>query len=298
MKWFKHMTCSYNDERLSAIVDKLGMEGYGFWWRLLEIVAEKLDETGDCSCSFSAKKWGNFFGFSAKKFEKFVGIFKNSGIFEVEFSENQVTINIHNLLKYRDEWSRKKTKNSGVTPEKLRRKDTDTDTEKEKEKKTDTSYLAQSDAHAPSAQPPDVPQVEPTVACIPLSDGTEFAVPESLVREYEMAYPGVNVFGELAKARAWCLSNPKQRKTRNGVRRFLNSWLDRAQNNATRASPVSGAGRAMTARQIEAEERGDFATQILKFDEAMRNGKLADCGSGTQQDICALSSAETCSRRI
>ena len=164
--------------------------------------------------------------------------------------------------------------------------------------KTDTSYLAQSDACASSAQPPEVEHEEPAVAHIPLSDGTNFAVPESLAQEYAAAYPGVNVLGELAKARAWCLSNPKQRKTRSGIRRFLNSWMDRAQNNATRASPAARAGRPMTARQMEAEERGDFATQILKFDEAMKNGRLEDYSSGTRQDICALSSAEARSRRI
>lgn len=129
MKWFRHMTCSYNDERLSAIVDTLGMEGYGFWWRILEVVAEKLDETGDCSCSFSAKKWGNFFGFSAKKFEKFVRIFQNFEIFEVKFSENHITVNIPKLLKYRDEYSRKKVKKSGQTPDKNPQVDTDTEEE-------------------------------------------------------------------------------------------------------------------------------------------------------------------------
>ncbi len=123
MKWFKHMTCSFNDERLSAIVDMLGMEGYGFWWRILEIVAEKLDESGDYSCSFSAKKWGNFFGFSAKKFEKFVRIFQKFELFEVEFFENAITVSIPKLLKYRDEYSKKKGRNSGQTPEKLRRKE-------------------------------------------------------------------------------------------------------------------------------------------------------------------------------
>ena len=164
--------------------------------------------------------------------------------------------------------------------------------------KTDTSYLAQSDACASSAQPPEVEHEEPAVAHIPLSDGTNFAVPESLAQEYAAAYPGVNVLGELAKARAWCLSNPKQRKTRSGIRRFLNSWMDRAQNNATRASPAARAGRPMTARQMEAEERGDFATQILKFDEAMKNGSLEDYSPGTRQDFCALSAANASQGRI
>ena len=95
------MTCSFNDEKLSAVVDELGMEGYGFWWRILEVVAEKMDE---------------------------------NRIFDVEFSENQVMVSIPNLLKYRDEWSRKKARNSGVAPEELRpsrafKKDQDIDKE-------------------------------------------------------------------------------------------------------------------------------------------------------------------------
>lgn len=30
----------------------------------------------------------------------------------------------------------------------------------------------------------------------------------------------------------WCLSNPKNRKTRSGAKRFLNGWLSRSQNSA------------------------------------------------------------------
>ena len=67
MKWFKHMTGSWDDEKLSAVIDILGMEGYGFYWRLLEVIAEKLDANNETSCTFSAKKWGNFFQFSPKK---------------------------------------------------------------------------------------------------------------------------------------------------------------------------------------------------------------------------------------
>ena len=104
--------------------------------------------------------------------------------------------------------------------------------------KTDTSYLAQSDAGASSAPEPADEQ-DPPVAMIPLADGSEFPVPASLASEYAAAYPGVDVAGELAQVRVWCLSNPRKRKTKNGIRRFLNSWLDRAQNQQ-RASPVAG----------------------------------------------------------
>ena len=127
MKWFKHICTSYHDENLSLMTDELGMEGYGFWWRTLEVVAEKMDETDNYSCTFSAKKWGNFYGFSAKKFEKFARIFEKFGLLSVEILENSITISIPNLLKYKDEWSRRKAKNSRVTPKELPCKDKEED---------------------------------------------------------------------------------------------------------------------------------------------------------------------------
>ena len=163
--------------------------------------------------------------------------------------------------------------------------------EKKEERKTDASHLAQSDAGASSAPEPEGEQ-EQSVAMIPLADGSEFPVPASLASEYAAAYPGVDVAGELAQVRAWCLSNPRQRKTKNGIRRFLNGWMDKAQNNASRSSPIQQRAAPMTARQVEAAERGDFAEQVLKLDEVYRNGEFAAFGSGTQQSVCALSAAE------
>ena len=126
--------------------------------------------------------------------------------------------------------------------------------------KTDTSYLAQSDAGASSAPEPEGEQ-EQSVAMIPLADGSEFPVPASLASESAAAYPGVDVAGELAQVRAWCLSNPRKRKTKTGVRRFLNSWLDRAQNQVggQRASPVAGGtwARQGVSRQGGFENSGE-----------------------------------------
>ena len=39
----------------------------------------------------------------------------------------------------------------------------------------------------------------------------------------------VDVEQELREMRAWCQANPKLRKTKNGVRRFIVSWLARQQ---------------------------------------------------------------------
>lgn len=65
-----------------------------------------------------------------------------------------------------------------------------------------------------------------------LNDATEYEVSENDVITYQQLYPGIDVMQELRNIEAWCLSNPKNRKTRNGAKRFLNAWLSRSQNSA------------------------------------------------------------------
>lgn len=93
-------------------------------------------------------------------------------------------------------------------------------------------------AEATGLSPPD-----PIVITIPLlgRDG-EFAVTESMVAEWQDAFPGVNVPRTLKRIRLWCLDNPARRKTRRGVRRFLTGWLARDQDRGGHADP--GGGRA------------------------------------------------------
>lgn len=83
---------------------------------------------------------------------------------------------------------------------------------------------------------------EADTAVIPLSDGSAWRPPISLYETYEQSYPAVDLPQEFNKMRAWCLSNPKNCKTKNGVKRFVNSWLGKAQDRAAkqptgRASP-------------------------------------------------------------
>lgn len=73
---------------------------------------------------------------------------------------------------------------------------------------------------------------------LPLEDGTDYPVTDAMVSEFKAAYPRIDVVAELRKARAWCVANPKQRKTRSGTPRFLNSWLSRANEDAPKPATV------------------------------------------------------------
>ena len=79
---------------------------------------------------------------------------------------------------------------------------------------------------------------------LPLVDGSEFAVPQNLFAEYVKAYPGVVVMAEFGEMRAWLISNPKNKKTRNGIMRFMANWLGKAQNQAPTAKGGKANGRA------------------------------------------------------
>lgn len=59
---------------------------------------------------------------------------------------------------------------------------------------------------------------------------SEMAILETDLGPLRKAYPGVNVDTELAKARSWCLANGTKRKTVRGIPKFLNAWMERAQN--------------------------------------------------------------------
>ena len=82
---------------------------------------------------------------------------------------------------------------------------------------------------SPSPSPsPSKGDGEDCEIAIPLADGTDHSVTLAELAEYEQAYPALDVPGELRKARAWCVANPAQRKTRRGVGKFLNGWLSRS----------------------------------------------------------------------
>lgn len=74
---------------------------------------------------------------------------------------------------------------------------------------------------------------------IPLNDGSEWKPTADQYDEWLRLYPGVDLQTEFRKMRSWSNSNPRNKKTPKGVTRFVNGWLDRAQNSAIRRSAKS-----------------------------------------------------------
>ncbi len=59
------------------------------------------------------------------------------------------------------------------------------------------------------------------------SNGNLSIILNENIEIYKKAYPGINLEQETEKATAWLISNPKNKKS--NLKRYLNSWLCRAQ---------------------------------------------------------------------
>lgn len=84
----------------------------------------------------------------------------------------------------------------------------------------------------------------PPVITLPLNTGDEYPITQALVEELATLYPAVDVPQQLRAMRGWLIANPAKRKTKAGVRRFVNAWLAKDQDRGgTRGrSPGPGPG--------------------------------------------------------
>lgn len=90
----------------------------------------------------------------------------------------------------------------------------------------------------PSAPPAE--DASPTVFEIPLRDGTNFNITEKDIAKWEKFYPDVLVMDTLREQAAWLDSNPERRKTRRGVKAFINRWLLKEQNSPPKPEAYRG----------------------------------------------------------
>jgi len=70
-----------------------------------------------------------------------------------------------------------------------------------------------------------------------LNTGEDWEPDDADVIQWQKTYPAVDIFAELAKMESWLDANPTKRKTPKGVKRFVNSWLSRAQDQGG-SSPI------------------------------------------------------------
>jgi hypothetical protein len=75
----------------------------------------------------------------------------------------------------------------------------------------------------------------------------------SKLAEYRDSFPAVDVLAECRRALQWVRDNPRNRKTRQGMTRYLGNWLGKSQN---QARPPPGRDNGAARVLAEAKEQG------------------------------------------
>jgi hypothetical protein len=111
MKWLKHMTATWDDERVARLVDKGGMEGlsmYGLYWRVQEILAAQMEgKDPSCSVRYTVTRWSLLLSLRGSLVFSALSRLGLTGLVTVERDGDEILVTNRNLLKYRDEYSKK-----------------------------------------------------------------------------------------------------------------------------------------------------------------------------------------------
>lgn len=94
-----------------------------------------------------------------------------------------------------------------------------------------------------------------------LNTGEEHPVLPGEVEEWSGLFPAVDVPQELRNMRGWCLSHTKQRKTKDGINKFIVAWLMRQQDKGGRSASRT---EPRTFAQIGRDTTDNAARSILE----------------------------------
>ena len=122
----------------------------------------------------------------------------------------------------------------------------------------ETKEKAKDNYIPPSVVCGELPSSPPPAAVLPLVDGTDFEISVEMVAELSGLYPAVDVAQQLRSMRGWLLANPKNRKTKAGIMRFVNSWLSREQNSARPAANKKPGGYTSGVDRLAEMYREEF----------------------------------------
>lgn len=74
------------------------------------------------------------------------------------------------------------------------------------------------------------------------SQGEEVPIYQPFVEEMQSLYPAIAVGDQLRAMRAWLITNAEKRKTRSGMKRFINGWLSKSQDRGAPRETIRGFG--------------------------------------------------------
>ena len=141
---------------------------------------------------------------------------------------------------------------ANTTPTRRQRDEPKAETDKSREEKIREEGIVRGEERGhKSAVAEGVPSPPANGHRIPLNDGSEYSIEDSDYEEWSQLYPSVDIDQALRDCRGWNLAEKKRRKTRQGIKKHINYWLSKRQDQA-RASPAIAKTREQRVRELEA----------------------------------------------
>ena len=234
--WFKiHRSLFDNDlwtaepfTKGQAWVDLVGNANHKpaiFWVRGVEVSVNR----GQLAWSevTMARKWK----WSRNKVRRFLKLLKNNGMVEQQTGNVTTLLTICNYSTFQDNGTANDT--AGGTAS-----DTASDTaerqqaiqqtiHKQEGKELKNGKNGKNEDIYPAPLTPDAVFYVPTNKYG--TQGETYPIDQPTIDQWAMIYPAADIDGEIRKIIGWSDSNPTKRKTHGGMKRFINSWLSRAQ---------------------------------------------------------------------
>ena len=262
------MSATWDDERIARLVGNGGVEGmarYGLYWRINEILAAKMDgENPSCSICYPISVWSRLLVTRGSLVFSTLSTLAVTGLVTVERHDSDIRVTNRNLLKYRDEYTRK----SGHASDKVAPDTEQIQIQIQKQKK-------------PSAR--SVPPEE-LAGTLPLVSGKNYQISKAQMAEWSEAYPAVNVKQQLLEFKAWLNANPTRRKTDRGICRAIVGWLSRKQDRGNINGNTGGKGNGRgneifeaLAESLREDQDGPRADGHVSWGETGREDALSLC---------------------
>ena len=298
IKWIKIVTDIFDDEKMLLIESLPSADSIIVIWFKLLCLAGKTNNSGvfifNERIPYTDEMLASIFRRDVNIVRMALKTFENFGMIEIidnvitipNWSKHQ-TLDAYERQKERDKLKKQKARaekkalisgksgdlsgdmsgdasgdRGGDVPVLEEDKDIDKDLEEEK------TILPGAETPPASPKPQAAPS-SPMVISITLNDKTEYPITEADVEGWKGLYPAVDVMQELRKMKGWADANPSKRKTKAGIKRFINAWLAKEQDRyhgpvvENRQQPYHGGGRRNAPpsgvdRLLGMMERGDF----------------------------------------
>lgn len=248
MEWFRHDADAHDDIKIRKLLRKHGPCAYGAFWLIVELLYRN---DGSASAQDIEDEF-EMMGLPGMK-----EILADSGLFQISEDGSWHSNRVDEEVSYWGERRQKKVEAGRLgglakasnakamlgnaiakpsTIQDITRQNKDnniSDNLSIKRNKKNTCNLAESSKNASTSD--EVPAAEePAFITLPSNKGEEVPISEKMVQVWKDAYPAVDVKAELRRMKSWCISNPKLRKTAQGMKRFCDNWLSKAQDRVGR----------------------------------------------------------------